>query len=136
MFTQCFESGNEGILVNFAKWQSKFQKALYACFRKVRVTDTGKNPTKIDELMDEKKNILKQKQITSEEEENINKIDSLISNECSDREFQKLVKVLGELETETGATNSTNIWKEFRKAYPKKFRPVPTGVKNVHGKVV
>ena len=41
-----------------------------------------------------------------------------------------------ELETESGATNSTNIWKEFRKAYPKKQRPVPSGVKNIQGKVV
>ena len=113
MFTQCFEDSNKGILVNFAKWQTKFQKALYACFRKVRVTDTEKKPTKIDELMNERKNILKQKNNTSEEEERITKIDSLISNECSNREFEKLVKVLGELETETGATNSTNIWKEF-----------------------
>ena len=46
------------------------------------------------------------------------------------------MKVLGELETESGGTNSTNVWKEFRKAYPKKSRPVPTGVKNVQGKVI
>ena len=26
--------------------------------------------------------------------------------------------------------------KEYGKAYPKKVRPVPTGVKNVHGKVI
>ena len=107
--------------MNFAKWQTKFQKALYACFRKVRVTDREQKPSIIDELMNEKKNILKQKNSKSEEEEIIEKIDSLISNECSEREFNKLVKVLGELETETGATNSTNIWKEFRKAYPKKL---------------
>ena len=41
-----------------------------------------------------------------------------------------------ELETENGHSNTTNMWKQFRKAYPKKARPVPTGVKNIHGKVI
>ena len=86
--------------------------------------------------MNQKKKILKKKNIINEEEHILDNIDDLISKECSDKEFEKLTKVLGELETESGATNSTNIWKEFRKAYPKKQRPVPTGVKNFHGKVV
>ena len=83
--------------------------------------------------MNKKKTIIKQKNISSEDEEQIDNIDMLIS---SDREYEKLVKVLGELECESGTSNSTNIWKEFRKAYPKKVRPVPPGVKNVHGKVI
>ena len=66
----------------------------------------------------------------------MDKIDELISKECLDFEFDKLKKVLGELETESGGTHSTNVWKEFRKAYSKKIRPVPTGVKNIIGKVI
>ena len=90
----------------------------------------------MDYFMNKKKTIIKQKNISSEDEEQIDNIDMLISSECSDREYEKLVKVLGELETKSGSSNSTNMWKEFRKAYPKKVRPVPTGVKNVHGKVI
>ena len=84
--------------------------------------------------MNEQKTIMKQKNISSQDEEQIDNTDRLISSECADREYEKLVKVLGE--TESGSSNSTNMWKEFRKAYPKKVRPVPTGVKNVHGKVI
>ena len=136
MFTQCFKSSDQGIVKIFDKWQSKFQKALYACFRKVRVTDSESKPSKIDDLINEKKKILKQKYISDLEEEKIDTIDELISKECSDIEYEKLTKVLGELETESGDTHSNNVWKEFRKAYPKKQRLVPTGVKNINGKVI
>ena len=40
------------------------------------------------------------------------------------------------METDNGGTNCTNIWKEMRKAYPKKSKPLPTGVLNVVGKVI
>ena len=136
IFTKCFEHSDQGIIVNFANWKLKFKKALYACFRKVRVTDYKPNISKFDILMNEKKKLVKQKNVSSREEERIDEIDDNISKECSDLEFEKLVKVLGELETESGGTNSTNVWKEFRKAYPKKSRPVPTGVKNIQGKVI
>ena len=100
------------------------------------MTDFEPKLSKIDVLMNEKKIIQKQKYMSDLEEEKIDKIDELISKECSNFEFEKLTKVLGELETESGGTHSTNVWKEFRKAYPKKIRPVPTGVKNIIGKVI
>ena len=86
--------------------------------------------------MNEKKKLLKQKYRTGEDEDQIDNIDKLISKECSDKEYKKLEQVLGELETESGSTNTTNVWKQFRKAYPKKVRPTPTGVKNLSGKVI
>ena len=39
--------------------------------------------------------------------------------------------VVGEIEK-----NKTNVWKELKKAYPSKTKPIPTGVKNVIGKVI
>ena len=90
----------------------------------------------MDELMHEKNKILKQKFRSSEDEERIETIDSLISKECSDKEYKKFEEVLGELETENGHTATTNVWKQFRKAYPKKVRPAPTGVKNLRGKII
>ena len=50
--------------------------------------------------------------------------------------LKKLVKIVGDFETESGGTESTNVWKQFRKAYPKKSKPIPTGVKNINGKVI
>ena len=41
--------------------------------------------------MNENKTIIKQKNISSEDEEQIDNIARLISSECSDREYDKLV---------------------------------------------
>ena len=79
IFTKCFEHIDQGIIVNFANWKLKFQKALYACFRKVRVTDYNPNISKFDILMNEKKKLVKQKNISSREEERIDEIDDNIS---------------------------------------------------------
>ena len=48
------------------------------------------------------------------------------------KEYKKLEKVVGDLEADT----NTNIWKELRKAFPRNSKPLPTGVKNVKGKVI
>ena len=40
------------------------------------------------------------------------------------------------METYSGATDCSSIWKKMRKAHPKKSNPLPTGVMNVVGKVV
>ena len=44
--------------------------------------------------------------------------------------------MVGELETGSGGTESTNVWKQFQKAYPKKLKPIPTGIKNINKKVI
>ena len=47
--------------------------------------------------------------------------------------FEKLVNAVSELDTKVGGTDSTNVWKQFRKAYPKKSNPIPTGINNISG---
>ena len=136
MFTKCFESKDKGIVANFERWQTKFQKSLYACFRKIRVKNVEPKHSKMDVLMNEKKKISKKKIISEDDKEKLDDIEKQVSKECSDKEYDKLVKVLGELETESGGTNSNNVWKEFRKTYPKKSKPLPTGIKNINGKVI
>ena len=54
-----------------------------------------------------------------------------ITKEVADREYDKIEKILGNLETETNC----NIWKEMRKTFPTKLKPLPTGVKNLEGKL-
>ena len=49
----------------FKTWQSKFKKALCACFKIVRVTEFEQKPTYIDSLMNQKKDLLKQKKTKS-----------------------------------------------------------------------
>ena len=59
-----------------------------------------------------------------------------IFNVFEDREWEKLVKVLGTLETDRGDTNNTSVWREMKKAFPNKSKPVPTGVNNIENKTV
>ena len=115
--SKCFIT-DETLETQFKKWQKNFQKALHSCFRKIRVTNGGKKMSKIDLLMKEKKDILKKKKLNEVDKKTIDKIDEHLQEACEDREWEKLVKVLGSLETESGATNNTNVWKEFRKAFP------------------
>ena len=61
----------------------------------------------------------------------VEEIENDISSECENKELEKLEKVMNEIET-----NRTNIWREMMKAYPNKTKPIPTGVKNLKGKVV
>ena len=87
-------------------------------------------------MLDNRKSILKKKTLTKEDEHHIDDIEKEITGEIADKEFDKLEKVLGNMETDSGETDYTNIWKEMRKAYPKKSNPLPTGVRNVQGKVI
>ena len=87
--------------------------------------------------MNEKKQLLKQAGNRSNHNaDKLDKIDEEISQECSDKEYEKLLKDVWELETEVGGTDSNNVWKQYRKAYPKKTRPTPTGIKNIEGKLI
>ena len=51
----------------FNTWKSKFQKSLYACFKRVRV-EADPKPTHIDDLMTDKKELFKQKNFISSDD--------------------------------------------------------------------
>ena len=61
----------------------------------------------------------------TEDKERIDKLDSRISKECEERKWKKLQKVLGSLDTQK---RNNNISRQMKKAYPKKVKPLPTGV--------
>ena len=92
-----------------------------------------KKTTKLDELISRKTEILKKKYPDSNDVELIEIIENKISIECEEREWHKLNRILGDLED--GDTN-TNIWKEMKKAFPTKVKPLPTGVRNIENKVI
>ena len=136
-FSRCFSSEDEPLDIQFKRWKRLFNKALNSCFRKIRIkVDNKKKPSKIDELMEKRKSILKKKSFSIEDETEINKIEHDISDEIADKELEKLERVLGELDTTGNGTNYTNVWKELRKAYPKNTQALPTGVKNFKGKLI
>ena len=78
--------------------------------------------------MNEKKEINKKKHLDAEDKVKVEFINKQIQAECENKEWEKLVKTLGNLETADGHTNNTNIWKEMMKAFPKKMKTVPIGV--------
>ena len=85
----------------------------------------------MDILMGEKKTILKKKELSREDKDKIDTIDEEISIECEDKEYQKLENILESLETDSGSTTVTKIWKQMRKSFPSKSKPLPTGIKNI-----
>ena len=129
MFTRCFANNYEGIKVQFNRWQHLFTKSLFSCFRKVRITAEKQRPlSNIDSLMNEKKKIMKDKHLSEVQQERVEEIDSEISDACSEKELEKLKEAIRELEV-GGGTNNTFVWKHMRKAFPKKSKPLPTGIK-------
>ena len=55
-FSKCFDSKNEIVDTQFDRWQRKFNKAICACFRKIRIKgDSERKPSKMDDLIDKKK---------------------------------------------------------------------------------
>ena len=83
--------------------------------------------------MNEKRVLMKNK---NHDKERVVYLEKKISEACAEREWGKLVDVLGSLKTDHGGTNNTNVWKEMRKAFPKKTRAVPMGVENLKGKLI
>ena len=136
-FSKCFNSDEESIHIQFKRWKCIFNKAIYACFKKIRVDNRlEKETSPMDKLMNEKKKIMMQPQLKVEDLRKIDEIEKKISQDIEEREFEKIKRVLGDLETKQGKVDSTNIWKEMSKAYPKKTKLLPAGVKNVQGKVI
>ena len=70
----CFIT-NESVDVQFLKWQRKFQKALHACFRKIRIRDNKNKMSDIDTFIKEKSDILKKKNLNPNEKEKVDIID-------------------------------------------------------------
>ena len=65
-------------------------------------------------------------------EHEIEEIENEISEEVAKKEYEKIEKIIGKMNDEP----NLNMWSEMRKAFPKKNNPLPTGVKNMKGKII
>ena len=105
--SKCFESKEEDVIVQFSRWQRSLNRALHSCFRKIRINhDKRPKQSRIDELMTKKKEILKNRKLTKNDVDSIDQIEKEITEEVADKEYEKLERVLGDLESNT----NTNIW--------------------------
>ena len=131
-FSDCFKF-DEDVEVQFKRWQRKLYKAIQVCFRIVRIKqDVSRKRSRMEELMDIKKLLLKKRVLQREDEERIDEIENEITKEIADMELEKIERAMGDLDSDT----NKNIWKELRKAYPKNTPPIPTGVKTINGRVI
>ena len=88
---QRFASDDESIHIQFKRWQRIFCKAIYACFRKIRLgNNVNSKSSPIDELMNEKKNIMKKSQLNTEDLKKIDKIEQKITKDIEEKEFEKI----------------------------------------------
>ena len=69
--------------------------------------------------MNNRKCILKRKQLTLEDEVEVENMEKEISAAIADKPFNKHEKIVGALVNNSDGTNCTNVWKELRKSYPK-----------------
>ena len=78
-FSKCLSSSEEPIDIQLKMWQHKYDKAIHACFRKIRIKENKQNQqSKMDKLMNEKKTIRKEKTMGIEEQSKVNEIDKQI----------------------------------------------------------
>ena len=132
-FTKCFSS-SESFDIQFKRWHRQFQKSIHANFRKNRhKMDDTSNISNVDFLMNKKKDILKKKKKSPIDIEDIELLYNEINKECEEMEWKKLNTIIGSLDS---PNTNTNIWKQMRKAFPKKVKPLPTGVKDIENKVI
>ena len=125
-FLKCF-STNESFKVQFNRWQRQFNKALHANFQKVRIKDNSdKKQSQLYSLINQRKDLLNKKQLNQQDLIYLELIENKIGVECEDRELKKLQKVLGGLSEGDG---NSNIWRQMKKSFSKKIKPLPTGVK-------
>ena len=89
--------------------------------------------SKIDTCIEKKRTILKKQHLSAEDHKTIKRLDEEIGNECEEKEWQTLKEVLQGLDT---SERNNNIWKQMKKAYPNKVKPIPAGVKNIEGKII
>ena len=67
-FSKCFSPEDDPLDIQFKIWKRQFNKAPNSYFRKIRIkVDNKKKPSKIDELMDKRKSILKKKFLSIED---------------------------------------------------------------------
>ena len=79
--------------------------------------------------MEDKRKIIKNK---THDKKMVEELDKQIREACQDKEWYKIVKVLGNLDNE--GTDNTNVWKDIKKHFLKKNKSNSTGVKNYEGK--
>ena len=63
-------------------------------------------------------------------------LDKIIANECSEENFQKIKDNFQDLSGLNDKLNSNGMWRQMKKLFPKNVQPLPVGKKNKRGQII
>ena len=125
-FTRCFQ-GPGDIRSQGKKWMKVLKNTMHRCFRKVRITAAArrKKQSKIQMMMDRRKEVKKALENTSTIQEKQNLQDTLqsvektIADECSAKHMEVLTQHVKAASDGNGNMNTGKVWKLRKKICPK-----------------
>ena len=106
-------------------------------FKKIRITGKPKgDKSRIGKFMDDR-NKLKKKQILDvKDEEELSKLESLISDACQDENREKVMNNFHDINGDDGNLSHQGVWKLKKKYFPKIKPSLPVGKTNLKGQLI
>ena len=123
------------------KWMKMLQKTIRTCFKKIRIKENYKGKSETCKKIEKRKELLKKIQNTRSVaelynlEDEVNMIESEISEEHRNKELKKLEEHLSAITDPEGRVNISGAWKLRRKMCPKPVEQV-TAKKDSKGNIV
>jgi Txe/YoeB family toxin of Txe-Axe toxin-antitoxin module len=103
----------------------------------IRITENKVKEKKVDELMDERKELkYRINQKNEDLEEELKQTEKLIANECAEENRQKVIDSFQTLAGNSDLVNTNGMWNIKKKVFPKISQAKPTGKKNSAGQII
>ena len=121
-FSDCFQN-NLPFETQAMNWRKVLNKFFHKSFKKIRITNKPKeDKSKIGKLMDERNKLKRKHILDTNEEEELNEIESLISEACQDANRNKVIDNFKDIVGNNGNLSHQGVWKLkrniFRKSKP------------------
>ena len=139
--SDCFKK-NIGFEEIASMWKKTLDSFCHKAFKKVRITPTKPQITKVSELMEERKSLkirIKRCEDMEKQEElltQVEKLDEIIAEECSEENFQKIKDNFECLSGKKHQLNCNGMWNLMKKVFPKNAPPLPVGKMDSRGQVI
>ena len=135
-FSDCFSDGKP-LMSQVIKWRNILEIYFKKSFRKIRIRNKKMRPLKgnISKLSN-KRNELMKKCDDPETKANIEELCKLIAGEEAEQNRAKIMENFKHLSEDPEEINIKEMWKLFKKLWPKSGVTVPTAKRNHKGKIV
>ena len=138
--SRCFQN-NFPLKSQIIQWEKKFKSCIAQAFTKIRITNKKKE-TESQNLIKERNNLrnkMKTVQDSIEREkvnEDINEVESKISNLISEENTKKVKEHLTTMCSDDGQFNQIGFWKIKNKLFPKNGAALPVSKINSEGRII